>query len=231
MTATVRSTGVGNSGTGTSTTFTPVMPAGFVAGDLLIGVGCNGNGLVPTARPAGSASVTAIPDSTTFHMDIVRKVAVGGDVFTWTAASATRWAGCVIAITVGTWDTVTPLSGASGSAITTTATVHPTPSSTPTSPDSLILAVWGTQTTGTWTNSNTNPTMTEICDTAASGTGPANCAAYRSNAPPTVAAMSRSATTTVSTGNGCRWIAFVNPGTAVVTVARRPRGRGPNFRR
>lgn len=212
MTATIRAVTQANSAAATSTTFTPALPAGTVAGDLLIGIACNGGGAVPTARPSGSTVITSVPDGALFYMDIVRKVAVGGDVFTWTVGTAQRWAGCLIAITTGTYDTTTPIAGASGLAQGSASTTFTTPSSTPTSADSLIIASFGAQATNTWSTTNTAPTMTEICDTAASGTSPASCGVYRSNAPPSVALMSRSAVSTVSTGNGARHIMFVNPG-------------------
>lgn len=212
MTATVRSTGIGNTGTGTATSFSPTMPAGFVAGDLLIGIAGAGDGTVPATRPSGSTSIQNIVDGTVFNLDIVRKVAVGGDVFTWTVGTARKWAGAVVAITAGTYNTGTPTQGNVGVAQGTTASNNfVTPSSTPGNADSLIIAAFGEQAAGTWTNTDTNPAMTEIADTLSSGTSAASISVYRSSAPPPVSAFTRTGQTSLSSANGAAFMLFVNP--------------------
>jgi hypothetical protein len=230
VTATVRSTGTPtNSGSTAVTTFSPTMPAGFAAGDLLIGIACASNGTAPATRPSGSTSVLNFVDGTVWSMDVVRKTAVGGDVFTWTTSLTRGWAGCVIAITAGTWDTTSPITGAAGVALGTTTTLSvPTPSATPGNTDSLIIAAFGIGGTGTWSNSNTSPSMTEICDTAAT-TPAVNCGVYRSNTPPAAAAISRTGASTISSANGGGFIMFVNPG--AVAPVRHPRIYRPNYRR
>lgn len=230
MTATVRSSTATNSASATATTFTPTLPAGVVAGDLLIAVACGSDGSTPTGRPSGSTSRIAFADGTTFQMDIVTKTAVGSDVLTWTVTTARKWAGGVIAITAGTWDTVTPITGATGAAKGTTAdTAFASPSSTPGNADSLVIAVFGAQLTSTWGTTDASPSMTEVLDTTASSTTPASCGAYRSNTPPAVSALTRTATAIGSTANGGGAIMFVNP--AVVTATGRPRRQRPMLRR
>jgi hypothetical protein len=226
---TVRSVGPGtNSGTTAVTTFSPTMPT-IVAGDLLIGWACNGGGEVPATRPSGSTSVTNVDDGTVFNMDVVRKTAVGGDVFTWTSASARKWAGCVISITVGTWDTTTPML-ASGAAQGGSATAtYVTPALTAPVADCLLLAAFGNQAAGTWTvaGSPTNPTMTERCDTTCSGTLSAAFQLVSGDAAPPLSSLTRSGTSTVSIANAGMWIAAVRPVVAdgVPRGARRVRGR------
>jgi hypothetical protein len=226
--ATVRSTAGSQTGSTTTTSFSPSMPAGFVAGDLLVGVACNGGGDIPATRPSGSTLILNVDDGTVFNMDAVRKVAVGGDVFTWTSATARKWAGLVVAVTAGTYDTSTPVQGAVGAAIGTTAvTLFTSPSSTPTSADALIIAAFGAQAANTWSTSNTNPSMTELGDLTTTATTAASLAIYRSNSAPAVASITRSATSTISTANGCTFLMFVNPAAS----GRRPRRSRPQFRR
>jgi len=212
VTAAVRATGTGSSGSVTSTSFSPAMPSGFQAGDLLIGIASAGNSTAPSTRPSGSTLILNFVDGTVWSMDVVRKVAVGGDTFTWTIGTARTWAGCVIAIRGGTYDPITPIVGAAGLAIGSSVVLNvPTPSATPTSDDSLLIAAFGIQGNGTWSNSNTSPSMTEICDVAATATPAANCGVYRSNTPPAVAAISRTSASTISSANGGGFIMFVNP--------------------
>jgi hypothetical protein len=217
VTATVRSTGTPtNSGSVAVTSFSPAMPAGFVAGDLLIGIVCASNGTVPSTRPGGSTSVLNFVDGAIWSMDVVRKTAAGGDTFSWSVGTARGWAGCVIAITAGTWDTTTPITGAAGVALGTTATLSvPTPSATPANTDSLIIAAFGISSAGAWSNSNTAPTMTELCDTAAT-TPAVDCGVYRSNTPPAASAISRTGASTLSSANGGGFIMFVNPSAAAL---------------
>ncbi|HYN95403.1 MAG TPA: hypothetical protein VES42_16265 [Pilimelia sp.] len=234
MAATVRSTGAGNSSTNAVTSFSPPMPAGFVAGDLLIGIACNGGGDVPATRPSGITTLNNIDDGTTFNMDVVRKIAVGGEVWTWTTTTARRWAGCVIAITAGTFDAATPITGNAPSIQGSTSdTLYTTATSTPANADSLIIAAFGSGVTVTWSTTNTAPTMTEICDTASSGTAPTSLAVFRSNTPPAIGAMTRSAVQTTGSPNGGDFICFINPGSGGGggTILRRPRARPPQFRR
>lgn len=214
MAPTVRSAGQGNSGTGTATSFSPVMPVGFVAGDLLVGIACGSNGTAPSTRPSGSTSIRATADGTVFHMDAVYKVAVGSDVFTWTIGTARKWAGAVIAITTGTYATGSQATIMTESGVAHTAvagTAYTTPSITPAGADTLLIAVFGNQAASTWTNANTTPTMVEIADTTSTGTTPASCAVYRSSAAPAASAITRLGTATVSSANAAMWIVSINP--------------------
>lgn len=213
MTATVRSTGQGNSGATAVLSFSPPMPAGFQVGDLLIGIAGN-SGAVPATRPSGSTLVQNIPDGTVYNLDIVRKVAVGSDVFTWTVTTTARkWAGAVIAITVGTFDTTTPIQGNVGVAQGTTSSVtFTTPSSTATSADALLIAAFGAQVANTWTCTNTTPSMTELADSTSTGTTPASLGVYRSNTPPPLSSLTRSGTSTLTSANGAAFLMFINPG-------------------
>lgn len=213
MTATVRSTGANNSGAATATTFSPTMPAGFVAGDLLIGIATNSSGTAPATRPSGSTLITNTADGTVFNLDVVRKVAVGSDVFTWTIGTAQKWAGCVIAVTAGSYDPTTPVAGAVGVAQGTTATLSfVTSSSTPSNTDSLIICAFGQQGAATWQCNSTTPSMVELADTTSTGTTPASCAAYRSATPPAASSLTRTGTATLSSANACMFMLFVNPG-------------------
>lgn len=227
MTATARSTGVGSTGTGTATSFSPAMPAGFVAGDLLIGIVGYGNGTVPASRPSGSTPIQNVVDGTVYGLDVVRKVAVGGDVFTWTVGTARKWVGCVIAVTTGTYDTTTPVSGNVGAAQGTTAALtFVTPSSTPGNADTLTIAAFGQQGAATWQCNDTTPTMTELADTSSSGTAAASIGVYRSNTPHAATAFTRTGTATLSSANGAAFMLFVNPAPAVGRLRRqRPQNR------
>jgi hypothetical protein len=219
--AAVRSTGVGNSGAGTATSFSPTMPAGFVAGDLLIGIACNGTGEIPATRPSGSTLIQNMADSAVFGMDVVRKVAVGGDVFTWTTTSTLKWAGCVIAVTAGTYNTTTPVQGNVGAAQgATAALIFTTPASTPGNADSLAIAAFGRQVAATWSTTDGSPAMTEICDTTSTGTSATSLGVYRSNTAPAVSSLTRSASGSVSSANGCMFLVFVNPAPVVFPSRR-----------
>lgn len=212
MPAAVRSTGQSNSGSVTATSFTVTMPAGFAAGDLLIGIAVGGDGAVPATRPSGSTAVQNIVDGSVFNMDIVRKTAVGGDTFTWTVTTARRWAGAVIAVTAGTWNTTTPLQGNTGVAQGTTVSNNfVTTASTPTSADALMIAAFGAQVSGTWANTDTNPAMTEIADTTSTGTAATSLGVYRSNAAPPVSSISRTGQSSISSANGAAFQVYVNP--------------------
>jgi hypothetical protein len=205
------------------------MPAGFVAGDLLIGIAMASNGTAPSARPSGSTLVRNVASGTVFSVDVVRKTAVGGDVFTWTIGTARKWAGCVIAVTTGTWNTTTPINIDNGVAQgATSATTYATPTVTVTTPDGLAISAFGNQAQSTWSTADTNPAMTEICDQTSTGTTPASCGVYRSNAAPAAAGLTRSATATVASASACMWLGVVNPSPAVL---RPPRRRGPQYRR
>jgi hypothetical protein len=231
VTATVRASLASNSSSTSTTTFTPTLPAGVVAGDLLIGIAVGGDGATPTGRPSGSTSRIAFADSTLFQMDIVTKTAAGADVLTWTVTTARKWAGGIVAITTGTWDTVTPITGAAGLAKGATVdTAFATPSATPGNADSLIIAILGAQLTSTWSTADASPAMTEVIDTTASSTAPASCGVYRSNTPPAVSAITRNATAIGSSANGGGGIMFVNPA-AVATVVRLPRRYPAQYRR
>lgn len=224
MAATFRSVGSSGTGAGTATSFSPTMPAGFVAGDLLIGIACNGAGEVPATRPSGSTGVINVDDGTVFNMDVVYKVAAGGDVFTWTSVAANKWVGCVIAITTGTFNTSTPVQGAVQVVLGTTAgTTVTTPSSTPGNNDSLMIAAFGAQSTGTWTCNQSSPTMLEAADLSSSGTGNVSMGAYRASGAAPVSAITRTGTTTVSTANGGGMLFYINPAGAVTVRPGRPR--------
>lgn len=207
------------------------MPAGFIAGDLLIGFMVNGGGDIPSARPSGATLILNVDDGTVFNMDVVRKVAAGGDTFTWQVPAARKYCTCVIAITAGTFNATTPVQGEVGAAIGTTAvTTFTSPASTPTSPDALIIAGFGAQASNTWSTTDTNPAMTELIDTTTTATTAASLGTYRSNAPPAVSSITRSGVSTVSTANGATFMLFVNP-VAAVAALRPPRRLGPNYRR
>jgi hypothetical protein len=227
MPPSVRAVGAGgNTAASTATTFSPPMPVGLRAGDLLIGFAGNGSGLVPTVRPSGSSLIGNVPDGVTYNLDIVQKVAVGSDVFTWTSGSATRWAGFVMAITAGTYRVATPCYGNVGLAQGTASTTFSCPLSTPTDSDSLQIAVFGAQVAGTWSTTNTNPTMTEICDTTSTGTGAASMGGYRSNtAPANAVALVRSAVCSLSSANGATFQMFVAPMHARKVRYRRPQSK------
>lgn len=226
MTATVRSAGSGNSGANTATTFSPTMPVGFVAGDLLLGFACASDGTAPATRPSGSTSIQFVTDGALFSIDVVRKVAVGSDVFTWTIGAARKWAGAVVAITAGTYDTVAPTQGNVGTAQGTTAsTTFSTGNSTPGNADSLLICAFGARVANTWTCTNITPTMTELADATSTGTTPASCGVYRSNTPPAVGVIARTATSTLTSADGCGFIIFVNPAPVIITpwLQRSPR--------
>jgi hypothetical protein len=231
VTATVRATGASNSGSVSFNGFSPTMPVGFVAGDLLIGIVVGGDGGVPTARPTGSTLIQNIVDGAVFNMDIVSKVAVGGDVFTWSSSALRRWAGAVVAITTGTYNAATPTQGAVGAAKGATSDVSfVTPASTPGNTDSLIIAAFGEQLAGTWTCTSTTPSMTELADTTSTGTGAAGMSVYRSATPPAASSLTRTGTASLASANGAAFMLFVNPAAAVAALRplRRP---GPNYRR
>jgi hypothetical protein len=229
VTATVRSTGSANSASSPVTSFSPTMPAGFIAGDLLIGIANNGGGAVPTSQPSGSTPQINVDDGTVFNMDVVTKVAVGGDVFTWTTGIIRNWAGCVIAITAGTYNPTTPVQGVVGVAQGTTAALtFVTPASTPGNTDSLIIAAFGAQVVGTWTDGDTSPTMVELADTTSTGTGGGSCSAYRSSAPPAASSLTRTGTTTISTADGGAFLLFVNPAVLAAWPERNQRSPQPS---
>jgi hypothetical protein len=143
---------------------------------------------------------------------VIRKQAAGGDTFTWTSAAARKWAGVLLCIQNGTWDTTTPLDVENGTVQGTTAsTTYTTPTVTPTVDNCLLVACFGNNVAGTWTCTNTGPVMLEAGDTAASGSGPASAAMYHSalNAFDLIG-VSRVATGG-SSANGGMWIATVRP--------------------
>jgi len=212
----VRSTGFTNSGATAVTSFSPAMPAGFVAGDLLIGIAVNGSGTSPATGPSGNTLILNTVDVGVFNMDVVRKVAVGGDVFNWTIGTAQKWAGCVIAITAGSYNTTTPVQGAVGVAQGSTATLSfVTPSSTPGNTDSLIICAFGQQGGATWQCNSTVPSMVELADTTSTGTTPASLGAYASATPPAGSSLTRTGTATLSSANACMFLMFVNPSPVV----------------
>lgn len=223
MPPTVRASNGSQTGSSTVASFSPAMPAGIVAGDLLIGIACNGGGDVPATRPSGSTAVLNVDDGTVYNIDVVRKVAVGGDVFTWTTATARKWAGLVVAVTVGTFNTTTPVQGQQGVAKGTTSdTAWTTPASTPAGNDTLMISAFGAQISGTWSTTNTAPTMTEIGDLTTTATTAAALGVYRSDSAPAVASITRSAVSSVASANGGSLILFVNPAAA-------PDPRKPNI--
>jgi hypothetical protein len=187
------------------------MPAGFQAGDLLIGIAGTGRGLTPTAIPSGSTTVQDVVDAAVYDMNIVRKVAAGGDVFTWTSSSSVSWSGCVVAITAGTFDTTTPVQGNVGVAQGTTSTLFTTPASTPGNTDSLIISVFGAQLAVTWTTADSSPAMTELADLTSTGTAAASLSVYRSNTPPAASSLTRTGTASATSANGAAFMLFVNP--------------------
>jgi hypothetical protein len=197
------------------------MPAGLVVGDLLIGYACNGGGDVPATRPTGSTPAFNMDDGTVFNMDVVYKVAVGGDAaFTWTTATARRWSGGVVAVTAGTYNPVTPLNGIALAKGTTSNVTFTTGALTPASADTLLLAAFGEQAAGTWTTADTNPAMTELVDVASTGTSPTSIGVFRSNTPPAASSITRNATASLASANGGAVLIAVNP---VVAVGPPPR--------
>lgn len=230
MTATFRASGSGGTGATTSATFSPTMPTGFVAGDLLIGVANSGAGVVPSTRPSGSTSLVSVTDTSVFNMDVVYKIAVGSDVFTWTVAVAQKWVGIVYAYTVGTFDPVTPIQGLVSVVQGTAATTFLTPSSTPGNSDSILVAAFGQQGAATWTCNQSSPTMIESLDTSSSGTGPVSIGAYRSTNTAPVSAITRTGTASLSSANGGGMMFFVNP-SATAAAGPPPRRFKPQYRR
>jgi hypothetical protein len=233
MPATFRAAGSLSTAAGTSASFSPTMPAGFVAGDLLVGIACNGNGDVPTGRPSGSTALVNVDDGSVFNMDVVWKIAVGSDVFTWTSAAAIKWAAVVYAITVGTFNAGTPIQASPVTTVlgTTAGTTVALPGNTPATADSLMLVAFGAQTTGTWTCNQTSPTMVEVADLSSSGTNPVSLGAYRAGSAAPVSAVTRTGTTTVSTANGGGVGLYVQPATAGASSPRPPRRQRPQFKR
>lgn len=210
------------------------MPSGFAAGDLLIGVAFSSLAAAPTGRPAGSTLIRNVSDGTTFNMDVVRKAAAGGDVFTWTATSR-KWATVVLAVLAGTFDATTPVAAGEENGINhssaATAT-YTTPSVTLGVDDCLLLAAFGNRVASTWTAPAQTPAMVEAADTTATGTTPASCCLYHSalNAVPT-GAISRQATASLASADACMWIGAVRPGTAQTpTPGRWARGYPPGQR-
>lgn len=232
MPPTFRTAGQLSTGASTATSFSPTMPVGFVAGDLLIGIANGGLGTVPATRPTGSTALLNVDDGTTFNMDVVWKIAAGGDVFTWTVGVTQKWAGTVCAITVGTFDTTTPITGALGVAQGTTAQLtFVTPSSTPGNADSLVIAAFGQQGAATWTCNQTAPTMAEFADSSSSGTSPVSIGAYRGTTAPAQTAMTRTGSASLSSANGGAMILFVNPAAGAAAAVRQPRRQRPQMRR
>jgi hypothetical protein len=211
--AQVRNAAGSNSGSSTALTFAPVMPAGLTAGDLLLAIVRGSTAAVPSARPSGWTLVRNIADAN-FNMDVMWKQAAGGDTASWSAAVARKWAGTVIALITGTWDTGTPFDVENGVNHTAAAaTLYTTPSVTVSLNDCLLVAAFGNRAASTWTTTNTNPTMLEAADTTASGSNPASASLYHSalNAVP-LGAITRSATATVSSADACMWIGAIRPG-------------------
>jgi hypothetical protein len=184
------------------------MPAGFVAGDLLVAIVHGSNSTAPTS-PGGWTLLRNTSDAV-FHQQIMWKQAAGGDTGTWTVATARKWAGACVAVTVGTWLTGTPWSVENAIAQGTTAgTSYATPTVTIGHANTLALSAFGNAGASTFTSADTSPAMTEIADSTSTGTAPASIAVYRSNTSPAVAALTRSATATVSSADGVFWVGAV----------------------
>jgi hypothetical protein len=188
------------------------MPAGFAAGDLLVGFASGALGVVPSARPSGWSVLRTITD-TNMTVDIVTKTAAGGDAApSWTATSR-KWSGACIAITGGTWNTGGAWDVENGAAQGTTSTTsYAAPSITTLTADCLLLAMFTNLAASTWTNTNTNPAMVEAVDTTASGTTPTSLSLYHSslNVVP-VGAITRNGTASVASADACMWAGAIKP--------------------
>lgn len=224
MPAQVRSAAGSNSGASASTTMTAAMPAGFQAGDLLIGVAESALAAAPTARGGGVTPLRNMVDATS-NMDVVWKAATGGDAaFTWTVTSR-KWAVVTIAIVAGTWDATgpTPFHIENGGNHTAAATAsYTTPAVTLSADDLLLLAAFGNRGSSTWTVPAQSPPMTLGAQSTSTGTNPASAAIIHSalNAVPQ-GSISRTATASVSQADACRWIGAIMPA-ASGTPAGRP---------
>lgn len=219
MPAQIRSTAGSNSGASATASINATMPTGFVAGDLLIGIATGASSAVPSARPSGSTSIRNIAD-TSLNMDVVRKTAVGGDTFSWSASVARKWSVTITAIIAGTWDSTTVFDVENGINFTsgTAAFTYTTPAVTVAVNDCLLLAAFGSFTASTWTQPAQTPAMIEAVDTTSTGTSAASSCLTHSmlNAIP-LGSISRQATASLSSINACMWIGAIRPGPGSVS--------------
>jgi hypothetical protein len=212
MPAQVRNVAGSNSAASATLSITATMPTGFVAGDLLIGIARGAAAAAPSARPSGSTLIRNIAD-TAFNLDVVRKTAVGGDTFAWSAAVARKWAVTVIAVVAGTWDTGTPIDAENGLNHTAaSATLYTTPSITVVTADCLLIAAFGNAAASTWTSPAQTPAMVMGATTTSTGTTPASGCLIHSalNAVP-LGATTRQATASLTSAEACMWIGAVRP--------------------
>lgn len=220
-----------NSGSGTVTAFTPSLPAARATGDLLIAVVVSSTATVPT-RPAAATSVRSVADAA-MHLDVVRWTEAGAAAAAWSKTAVCKWAAAVVTIAAGTWDTVTPLDVENGTneASATAVAAHTAPTVSVGTPDCLLVAAFATLAAATWTNTQTGPVMLEASDSASSGTTSVSAALYHSgtNDVPT-AAISRTATASVASVDGCMWVGAVRPGPNSVGISRWAEGHPAGVR-
>lgn len=211
MAAIVRVAQGNNSGSATATSFTLTLPAARQSGDLLIALVGSSTTTAPT-RPGTWTGIRAIADAAS-HLDVMRLTEAGGAAPVWSKTTACKWAGVVVCIAAGTWDTGTPVDVENGVNHTAaTATLHTSPSATVVTDNCLLIGGFGTKAAATWTTADANPVMLLGAQTNSTGTNPASVAVFTSGTnPASVGSITRSATASVSSAEACMWIAAIRP--------------------
>lgn len=168
--------GVGTESHGAPTIF-PGLPAGTVAGDLLVmfiesdDVDLSGTDWL--SAPNSPQTVTG-----TSRLTVLYKIAVGGDSTSVTGA-ANHAIGKIIGVTAGTFDTANPFNTSAGGIRSVAGTTATIPGSTTTVADCLVLAVsaherdqtGGAFTTASWANADLTGIAQRINDSTNAGNG------------------------------------------------------------
>jgi hypothetical protein len=219
-----------NSGSATAISFSPIRPAGRLTGDLNLYIVYSSSTTAPT-RPGTVTGLRSIVDAA-FHMDICYQTEAAQTQPIWTKGTACKWAGAVLCVQAGTFDTVTTFDVENGANQTgAAATLYTTPSITVGVTDCLLVAAFGNAGASTWTAAAQTPVMVEAVDTTASSTTPASMCVYHSstNQVPT-GAITRQATATVSSADACMWAATIRPASSTPSPNRWSLGNPPGTR-
>jgi hypothetical protein len=219
---TIRSVGTGADSTLTSTTLSCSKPPGLAVGDYMLTfqVGDSDASLASMTAPSGfTALASATPNSTTNipAAKIWGRVATSTEVaasnFTFGDVSSSDDVVIMLAITTGTYDTTTPVTVSSFA--TSTAYPQSAPSVTGVV-NGLLLALFGTDATGTSTSYPTSgPSGMTRVQTLTTPQLYATAGIYSQALTSTAATGTRSVTPSPSNANGSASAAvIINPGTS-----------------
>jgi hypothetical protein len=197
----------------TGTAVSASLPAGIVAGDLILVCLTNNTGSGTTATtPTGFTLLRRVNDGTTLTDDFFWKRAAGGETtVTSTLSVSSKWLVHAVVLT-GVVSTGSPfvVESGQGEPNTTAVTAHDTPSVTNTNSGAWALTSFSTRggTAATWTP----PTgQTELLDSTTSSTSQIASSLNSSEAAVAAATQFYTATSTFGSALATAWVGFVAP--------------------